>query len=92
MLRRLALASLLVSAACTGDGPETAALVTSGDGRDGATVVGRTVNDTRRPTSRQNPTATSDPRFLVMARSGPLPAEARAAAESYLRAHAASAH
>jgi uncharacterized protein (DUF1330 family) len=36
--------------------------------------------------------ATSDPRFLVMARSGPLPAEARAAAEGYLRAHAASAH
>jgi uncharacterized protein (DUF1330 family) len=30
--------------------------------------------------------ATSDPRFLVMARSGALPAEARAAAESYLRA------
>jgi uncharacterized protein (DUF1330 family) len=36
--------------------------------------------------------ANSDPRFLVMARSGPLPAEARAAAESYLRAHPASAH
>jgi uncharacterized protein (DUF1330 family) len=36
--------------------------------------------------------ATSDPRFLVMARSGSLPAEARAAAESYLRAHPASAH
>jgi uncharacterized protein (DUF1330 family) len=36
--------------------------------------------------------ATSDPRFLVMARSGALPAEARAAAESYLRARAASAH
>jgi uncharacterized protein (DUF1330 family) len=36
--------------------------------------------------------ATSDPRFLVMARSGPLPAEARAAAESYLRARTASAH
>jgi len=36
--------------------------------------------------------ATSNPRFLVMARSGQLPAEARAAAESYLRAHPASAH
>ena len=36
--------------------------------------------------------ATSDPRFLVMARAGALPAEARAAAESYLRAHPASAH
>jgi uncharacterized protein (DUF1330 family) len=36
--------------------------------------------------------AASDPRFLVMARSGALPAEARAAAESYLRARAASAH
>lgn len=36
--------------------------------------------------------ATSDPRFLVMARSGPLPAEVRAAAESYLRAHPASSH
>jgi uncharacterized protein (DUF1330 family) len=36
--------------------------------------------------------ANSDPRFLVMARSGPLPAEARATAESYLRAHAASSH
>ena len=36
--------------------------------------------------------ATSDPRFLVMARSGTLPAEARATAESYLRAHAASSH
>jgi uncharacterized protein (DUF1330 family) len=36
--------------------------------------------------------ATSDPRFLVMARAGALPAEARAMAESYLRARAASAH
>jgi uncharacterized protein (DUF1330 family) len=36
--------------------------------------------------------ATSDPRFLVMARSGSLPAEARAAAESYLRAYPASSH
>ena len=36
--------------------------------------------------------ATSDPRFLVMARSGPLPAEVRVAAESYLRAHPASSH
>jgi uncharacterized protein (DUF1330 family) len=36
--------------------------------------------------------ATSDPRFLAMARSGPLPAEARAAAEGYLRAQAASSH
>jgi len=36
--------------------------------------------------------AASDPRFLVMARAGALPAEARAAADSYLRAHAASSH
>jgi uncharacterized protein (DUF1330 family) len=36
--------------------------------------------------------ATSDPRFLVMARAGALPAEARATAEAYLRARAASAH
>ena len=36
--------------------------------------------------------ATTDPRFLVMARSGALPAAARAAAESYLRSHAASSH
>ena len=36
--------------------------------------------------------ATSDPRFLVMARAGALPAEARTAAESYLRAQAASSH
>lgn len=36
--------------------------------------------------------AASDPRFLVMARAGQLPAEARAAAESYLRAHPASSH
>jgi uncharacterized protein (DUF1330 family) len=36
--------------------------------------------------------ATSDPRFLVMARAGALPAEARAAAGSYLRAQAASSH
>lgn len=36
--------------------------------------------------------ANSDPRFLVMARAGALPAEARATAESYLRAHAASSH
>ena len=36
--------------------------------------------------------ATTDPRFLVMARAGALPAEARAAAESYLRSHPASAH
>jgi uncharacterized protein (DUF1330 family) len=36
--------------------------------------------------------ANSDPRFLVMARSGPFPAEARTTAESYLRAHAASSH
>jgi uncharacterized protein (DUF1330 family) len=36
--------------------------------------------------------ATSDPRFLVMARSGALPAGARATAESYLRAHPASSH
>jgi len=36
--------------------------------------------------------AVSDPRLLVMARAGALPAEARAAAESYLRARAASSH
>src|SRR5215813_2613471 len=36
--------------------------------------------------------AASDPRFLVMARSGALPAEARATADSYLRARAASSH
>jgi uncharacterized protein (DUF1330 family) len=36
--------------------------------------------------------AASDPRFLVMARTGALPAEARAMAESYLRAQAASSH
>ena len=36
--------------------------------------------------------AASDPRFLVMARSGALPAEARATAESYLRAQAAPSH
>jgi uncharacterized protein (DUF1330 family) len=36
--------------------------------------------------------ATSDPRFLVMARSGALPTDARATAESYLRAQAASSH
>jgi uncharacterized protein (DUF1330 family) len=36
--------------------------------------------------------ATSDPRFLVVVRSGSLPADARRAAESYLRAHPASSH
>jgi len=36
--------------------------------------------------------ATTDPRFLVMARTGSLPAAARASAESYLRAHPASSH
>jgi uncharacterized protein (DUF1330 family) len=36
--------------------------------------------------------AASDPRFLVMARAGALPAEARAAADRYLRAQAASSH
>lgn len=36
--------------------------------------------------------AASDPRFLVMARSGALPVEARAAAETYLHAHPTSAH
>jgi uncharacterized protein (DUF1330 family) len=36
--------------------------------------------------------AASDPRFLVMARAGALPPDARAAAESYLRAQAASSH
>jgi uncharacterized protein (DUF1330 family) len=36
--------------------------------------------------------ATTDPRFLVMARAGALPAAARAAAESYLRSRPASSH
>jgi uncharacterized protein (DUF1330 family) len=36
--------------------------------------------------------ATTDPRFLIMAREGALPAAARAQAESYLRAHPASSH
>jgi uncharacterized protein (DUF1330 family) len=36
--------------------------------------------------------ATTDPRFLVMAREGALPAAARAKAESYLRRRPASAH
>lgn len=36
--------------------------------------------------------ATSDPRFLVLVRSGSLPADAREAAESYLRAQVASSH
>jgi uncharacterized protein (DUF1330 family) len=36
--------------------------------------------------------ATTDPRFLVMAREGALPAAARAQAESYLRRHRALAH
>jgi uncharacterized protein (DUF1330 family) len=36
--------------------------------------------------------ATTDPRFVLLARSGALPAEARAAAESYLRSRHASAH
>jgi uncharacterized protein (DUF1330 family) len=36
--------------------------------------------------------AASDPRFLVMARTGALPAEARGAAQGYLRAQAASSH
>jgi uncharacterized protein (DUF1330 family) len=36
--------------------------------------------------------ATSDPRFLVMARAGALPDEARAAADAYLRSHPAPAH
>ncbi len=36
--------------------------------------------------------AATDPRFLVMAREGALPAAARTAAESYLRSHPASAH
>jgi uncharacterized protein (DUF1330 family) len=36
--------------------------------------------------------AASDPRFLVMARAGALPADARASTESYLRAHAGSSH
>jgi uncharacterized protein (DUF1330 family) len=36
--------------------------------------------------------ATTDPRFLVMARDGALPTTARAAAEKYLRSRPASAH
>jgi uncharacterized protein (DUF1330 family) len=36
--------------------------------------------------------ATTDPRFLVMARDGGLPTEARAVAEKYLRSHPASSH
>jgi len=36
--------------------------------------------------------ATTDPRFLVMARAGALPPAARAAAEKYLRSHPASSH
>ena len=36
--------------------------------------------------------ATTDPRFLIMARDGALPAAARAVAENYLRSHPASAH
>jgi len=36
--------------------------------------------------------ATTDPRFLIMARDGAIPAAARAAAESYLRSHPASSH
>ena len=36
--------------------------------------------------------ATTDPRFLVMARDGALPVSARAAAEKYLRSHPASSH
>src|SRR5262249_2937344 len=36
--------------------------------------------------------ATTDPRFVVVARSGALPTAARAAADSYLRSQRASAH
>jgi uncharacterized protein (DUF1330 family) len=36
--------------------------------------------------------ATTDPRLVIVARAGALPAQARAAAESYLRARAASSH
>jgi uncharacterized protein (DUF1330 family) len=36
--------------------------------------------------------ATTDPRFLIMARDGAIPAAARATAESYLRSHPASSH
>ena len=36
--------------------------------------------------------ATTDPRFLIMARDGTIPAVTRAAAESYLRSHPASSH
>jgi uncharacterized protein (DUF1330 family) len=36
--------------------------------------------------------ATTDPRFVLVARAGALPAEAHAAAETYLRSRAASSH
>jgi len=36
--------------------------------------------------------ATTDPRFLVMARAGAVPAVARAQADNYLRSHTASSH
>jgi uncharacterized protein (DUF1330 family) len=36
--------------------------------------------------------ATTDPRFVIVARAGPLPAAARAAAEAYLRSRPASSH
>jgi uncharacterized protein (DUF1330 family) len=56
-----------------------------------ADAVGFYVSDVYAPLMKIRHAA-SDPRFLVRARSGPLPAEARAAAERYLRGHAASAH
>ena len=56
-----------------------------------ADAVGFYVSDVYAPLMKIRH-ATSDPRFLVMARAGALPAEARTAAESYLRAQAASSH
>jgi uncharacterized protein (DUF1330 family) len=56
-----------------------------------ADAVGFYVSDVYAPLMKIRH-ANSDPRFLVMARSGPLPVEARATAESYLRAHHASEH
>jgi uncharacterized protein (DUF1330 family) len=56
-----------------------------------ADAVGFYVSDVYAPLMKIRH-ANSEPRFLVMARSGPLPAQARATAESYLRAHPASSH
>jgi len=56
-----------------------------------ADAVGFYVSDVYAPLMKIRH-ANSDPRFLVMARAGALPAEPRATAESYLRAHPASSH